>query len=800
MGALSDLRVIEIGNLVAGPFAARLLGDAGADVIKVEPPEGDDSRRRGPFVDGTSALHLYLNANKRGVVLDVEQDSGIQGLHGLLREADVLIVDLPARELDRLALRRERLKAINPALIVTAITPFGLSGRHREYLGDDLIAVAAGGLAYATPGVPDKVVDPEGEPPLRANANVGDFVAGLLAADATLVAVIGRSLSGAGSEVDVSRQEAVAMLMTWDVANASYGAPKSRTPETAGVQPNAYLPCKDGHAAIVGFLEHHWRGLAKTMGDPEWAQSEVFATAAERARNWDALERLLTAWTMEHTGAEIAALAQENGVPCFPALSVGQMMESDHVRARGYLRSEGLPGGLKLPGFPVRMQATPWATARPAPTLGEHNAEVLGKPIERSEHRAPLRRSKTPVPAGPLAGVRVLDFGQLIAVPFATQVLGWLGAEIILVENARHLTNRAIPPFAHGAPGVNRAGGFNLLNGNKRSVTLDLSKPEGLALARELLAISDIVVENFSAGTADKLGVGYEAARALRPDVVYLSVAAFGRSGPLRDFTGFHSVVNLFSGLAAATGYPGGHPRILGGFFPDFLSGSYCVLALLEALHHRANTGEGQQVEVSMTEALTTLIPEAVAEYSLSGREAERVGNRDKGKAPHNVYRCRGDQQWVAISVTGEGQWRALCEAVGHPEWTASPRFSVEATRWENQEALDEMIGAWTKGLERDEAAAALQRAGVPSASVLSSKELLYDPHLVERGFVASVEHPEVGPRLMGITGWMIDGARTIELAPAPLLGEHNRYVVAELLDRTAQELERLRRDGVLSG
>ncbi len=714
----------------------------------------------------------------------------------LLQDADVLIVSLPAAEVDRLGLRRQRLKALNPGLIVTAITPFGLSGPRRGDLGDELIAVAAGGLAFATPGVPDKVADPAREPPLRANANVGDFEAGLLAANATLVAVAERGLSGRGTEVDVSRQEAVAMLMTWDIANASYGAPKGRTPDTAGVQPNAYLPCKDGYAAIVGFLEHHWHGLVKTIGDPEWAQSEVFATGFERARNWDALEPLLTEWTMQHTGAEIAALAQENGVPCFPALSVGQMMESDHVRARGYLRSEGLPGGLELPGFPVRMQATPWAVTRPAPTLGEHNGEVLDKPLERPKRATLSRPTRTDASAGPLAGVRVLDFGQLIAVPFATQVLAWLGAEIVLVENARHLTNRAIPPFAEGVPGVNRAGGFNLLNGNKRSVTLDLRKPEGLALARELLSISDVVVENFAAGAADKLGVGYETARGLRPDVIYLSVAAFGRSGPLRDFTGFHSVVNLFSGLASATGYPGGHPRILGGFFPDFMAGSYCVLALLEALHHRANTGQGQRVEVSMTEALTTLIPEAVAEYSLSGREPERVGNREQGKTPHNVYRCKGDQRWLAISVVGERQWRALCEAADHSEWASDPRFSTAATRWENQDDLDELIGAWTKDLDRDESAAALQRVGVPSAPALSALELLSDPHLVDRGFITSVEHPEAGPRLMGTTGWMIDGVRTVELAPAPALGEHNRSVVTELLDRTAEEFEQLERDG----
>ena len=246
----------------------------------------------------------------------------------------------------------------------------------------------------------------------------------------------------------------------------------------------------------------------------------------------------------------------------------------------------------------------------------------------------------------PLQGLRVLDFGQMIAVPYVTQVLGWLGAEVILVENPHLQSVRILPPYAEGVRGINRSGGFNMMNTNKRSLVLDIGVPEGLAVARNLAAISDVVVENFTTGVADKLGLAYDDIRRVRPDVVYLSVAAFGRTGPLKNFAGFHSVVNLFSGVAATTAYPSGHPRILGGFPPDFIGGCYSLLGVLEAVRHRARTGQGQSVETSMTESFTTFIPQAMADYSLHGVEPEAVGNRHPHQAPHGIYVCRGDQRW----------------------------------------------------------------------------------------------------------------------------------------------------------
>ncbi len=384
--ALSGLKVVELTDQVAGSFCARLLGDAGADVVKVEPPEGDRYRRNGPYPGGApdpewSGLFLYLNSNKRGVSLDIESLQGRTAFLDLAAAADFLVLGQNSSEIKRLGLRRERLSNANPGLIVIAITPFGLRGPNSAYLGDELIAISAGGMAYATPGIPDSVQDPALEPPLRSNTHMAGYLAGVQGAVASVAALLSRSIQGTGCEIDLSIQEAVAAVMPFELAHASYHEAKARKPEVFGVMPNAYLPCKDGYVVVMAVMDAHWRNLMDLAGNPDWAELEVFSSGVERARNWDALEPLLLEWTMDHTGAEIAQLAQDRGIPCFPAYTVGQMVDSAHVTERGFMVDMEGPGGrkFKLPGYPVRLERTPWRLFRPAPKLGEHTGEVLGE-------------------------------------------------------------------------------------------------------------------------------------------------------------------------------------------------------------------------------------------------------------------------------------------------------------------------------------------------------------------------------------------------------------------------------------
>ena len=393
--ALAGVRVLEFTEMASASFCARLLGDAGADVVKVESPAGDPHRQYGPFPDGQpdpdwSGMFLYLNANKRGMTLDLAESRQKAAFEDLVSKADMLVVGGQSAEINRQGLRHEALQHLNPSLIVVAITPFGLSGPNSAFVGDELTAVASGGLSFGTPGIPDGVQDPAQEPPLRANAPIAELMTGVLGSAACVAALLARQFSGQGCEIDLSLQEGVAAVMPYELAHASYHEAKTREPPGFGLMPNVYMPCKDGYVVIMAVLEGHWRSLMEAAGNPDWADLEVFANAQERARNWDALEPFMLEWTMSHTGEEIARLAQERGVPCFPAYSVGQMMESPHVAERDSLQALTSPGGrsFKLPGHPIRMSATPWRSFRPAPRLGQHTAEVLHDWLGYSEEQA----------------------------------------------------------------------------------------------------------------------------------------------------------------------------------------------------------------------------------------------------------------------------------------------------------------------------------------------------------------------------------------------------------------------------
>ena len=399
----------------------------------------------------------------------------------------------------------------------------------------------------------------------------------------------------------------------------------------------------------------------------------------------------------------------------------------------------------------------------------------------------------------PLEGIRIIDMGQIVAVPFATQWLAFMGAEVILVESRQRPVNRMRPPYAGGTPGVNRSGAFNLLNLSKLSLTVNLREEMGRRIILDLARVSDVVAENFSTGTMEKLGLGYRELASVRPDIILLSVSAAGRTGPMKDFVGFHAAVLMLSGMASITGYPGGHPRILGSVFPDPLSGMYGVYSLLLALYQRSRTDAGLHIDVAMTEAMMSLMPEPIIDYTMNGVMPQRNGNRDRVQAPHGVYSCRGDDAWVAISVGSDSEWAALCSAAGHPEWRDDPRFADGEARWRHQDQLAVLIRDWTSQLDAHEAARVLQGAGVPAGPSLNTLELLSDPHLRERGFVLDVDHPEAGRRPAWGLPWKTSGLPPPKTRHAPLFGEHNQYVLCDLLGLSLGRVEELTALGVVA-
>ena len=345
----------------------------------------------------------------------------------------------------------------------------------------------------------------------------------------------------------------------------------------------------------------------------------------------------------------------------------------------------------------------------------------------------------------PLEGIRIVDFGWILSIPHCCSWLGSMGAEVIRVESMKNLDLVRMVGGADGVVGPNRGAAFNGLNYSKKSITLNVASEQGRELAKELIAKSDVVTENYATGVFEKLGLGYEVLRKVKPDMVMVSGSTLGTSGPERHCTGWGPNVCAYAGLPAITGYPGGPPADLGGTWPDYAIGTMMVFAVLAALHHRNATGEGQHVEVAMGEAVTAMVPEAVIDYTMNGRETARNGNRHPQMAPHDVYACQGEDRWLAIAVANDKEWRALCGAIGKGELGTDARFATVAARLEREDEIDALITDWTRGRSAMEATRLLQAAGVGAGPVMNIREQMTDPHFIARGFAVEMDHPEVG-------------------------------------------------------
>lgn len=863
---LEPYRVLDLaddGALICG----QILADLGADVIAVEPPQGRNARRTGPFAgdlpDPERSLSWWsYSRNKRGVTLDIESAAGQEQLRQLVRGADVLVESYAPGYLDRRGLGYGALSALNPGLVHVSITPFGSNGPKAGWAATDLTALAASGVLLVT-GDADR-------PPCRVVVPQAFLHAGADAATAALIALTARQRDGLGQHVDCSAQTSAMMATQSAILCHGWNSnPVSRAGGGLRIGPydlRFVYPAKDGFVSVT-FLFGGLLGpfTARLMA---WMCDEGFVDEATRDKDWigytvlllsgqepaSELHRVAAAierFTRTRTKAELYAEAKRRHLLIVPITTTADLVESPQLAARDFWQSaagdrlpvtgdsegsgrraqvtgDGQGGALReapiaaepraelataiYPGPFAKFSAAPIQYRRPAPRLGEHNAEVLSN--IQAPQPPPLHGTKSGMERGPgqsvarpletahdaaLAGLKILDFTWVFAGPMGVRPLADYGATVVHVESSvRPDILRTNVPYKDNVPGIERGGGYSNVSAGKLGLTLNLAKPEALDVVRKLVAWADVVVENFSPKAMRNWGLDYASLRRINPGIIMVSTCLNGQTGPEAGLAGFGTMGAMIAGFGELAGWPDRDPA--GPFlaYTDYVSPRYIATAVLAALDHRRRTGEGQWIDLAQAEASIHFIGPAILDYTVNGRVMRRNGNVSAEQAPHGVFPARGDDRWVAIACADEAQWRALCHATGNEGWLSDPRFATFAARQANREALEELIAGWTGEREVDEIEQALQAAGVPAHRASSSADAFADPQLAHRGHFVMLDHPELGPVPLEGSRMLLSRTPAQVRWPGPTLGQHNEPVLREILGLSEDDVTALAVAGAL--
>ncbi len=786
---LTGLRVLDLSEQIAGPYATKLLVDAGADVTKLETPAGDPLRHwtasdteLAPGQDG--ALFQFLNASKKSAVVDVSNADDRRLLLDLARDADLLVHDWTHAGAAARGLDFDSLHTVNPRLCVTSVTAWGATGPWAERPSTEFtLQAATGSVGYR--GLRDRR-------PVAAGGRIGEWLAGIYAGVGSVSAWLAARAGGAGQHVDVSMFESILLSMTvyHDLNGQWVGGDLARSVEIPSIE-----PARDGWVGFCTITGQQWKDFCALIGQPEVAEDDSYLDGRRRMNHLPFMRQIIQGWTRERSVDEIVELASLLRIPVAPVGNGRTLPDVDHLVARGVYTKAA--GGFLQPRVPYRLHARaadpqPTRPFGPAPALDADGATVRASAAEHDAESA----VGAPAPELPLAGLRIVDLTAFWAGPFATCYLADLGADVVKIESIQRPDGMR---FAGAVPKEKLwewSPVFAGANPGKRDVTLQLDSERGMQLLKQLIAEADVVLENYSVRVLENFGLGWDDVRALSDRVIMVRMPAFGLDGPWRDRTGFAMTIEQASGLAWITGYED-LPLVVRGAC-DPAGGMQAVFALLMALEDRRRTGRGQLVEVPLIENALNIAAEQVIEHSAYGTLLTRQENRGPGAAPQGVYRCapdgEDDEQYVAIAIANDAQWQCLRDALGDPAWAGDDDLSHAQGRRARHDEIDARLDAWLADRSRRDAADLLVAAGVPAAEVINAHRVMPNPQLEARGFYQTLIHPETGStRYPGFPMRFSAFGPNLHRSPPPTLGQHNDEVLGDELGLSEDERAALR-------
>lgn len=781
-----DLRVLDAAGPAAA-FAGRVLVGLGADVLRLEPPGGDPLRQAAP----AGLPHLHLNAGKAAMLVDPAEDG--QAFFDLLARADVLI---DTGEFAGMRLEPEELRGHNPALVQVTVVPFGRGGPRESWRATDLVACAAGGMASLS-GYPDG-------PPLAPPREQAYHLGGMNAAVGALLGLRARRHTGRGQHIEVALQECVAAALEYGALLYLHaGRVHHRDGDRYPHVPHRIFRCRDGYVAGgYGGSPRMWHDLLAwmaehdaigTLGDERWQDETV------RFRERDLVFAEVEAFTRRFGKDEFFHEAQRRQLPWASVDEADELLANPQLEARGAFVQVDTPAGVVRDvgfGFPFPHGERPDRLAAPdQPT-------VSPPPSWRAPRAAPSPSAPANRGGGALAGTRILDLTWVLAGPYATMILADHGADVIKVESRHRPDPTRFSPVMHLSPhdvdDPDTGGYFNNFNRNKRSITINLKHPQGLRLLRELVRHCDVLVENFSAGTLARWGLDGTTIRRLNPELIVVSMAGMGQSGPWRDYVSYADALTALSTLTAQTAEDGRRPAGITFGLADIIAAMHGACAVVAALEYRDQTGEGQHIDLAQLEAVVAHTGTTVLEVD-SDIGPRPGGNRHPGMAPHGVWPCRGEDRWCAITVETDRQWLSLCGVLGLEDLGSDSELADLAGRKKQEDLIGRRLSAKTRSWDSDDLASALQKAGVPAATVADGRHLVErDPQLRPRGFYVTLDHPKAGKVVHEGVPICLSATPAGVLRPAPCLGEHTAEVLLDLLGVGDAEYRELEAAGVL--
>lgn len=787
---LAGVKVTEVGSSIAAAFGTRLLADLGAEVTKIEPPDGDALRQEGPFLpSGASALFGHLNHGKRTVLLDRHSTPGAELLMDLAWRSDVLVWEAqdgsaasapPAGLLDRKLDQR-------PSVIL--VSPFGRRGSRGGWVGSEFVAQYSGGYAYhqACP-----VSDPEATPPAGCADREAAMLTGLVVANAALWALAAPG-NAPKPVIDLSAEDVFAAMLIDPLADYHRGTQprgRARVPGRSSTIAGGLvwlLPCTDGTILVSPREDHQWQRWVALMGAPAWADDHALCGSREtRTQHAPALQKLMATWSIGEKARDVFARAQAARVACFPVSTAEDLIRNPQLAARRFFNRLSDGGGTDaiMPGLSFAMQSSSGTTLQRGLTVAfTPPAEISTRGISATPANND-RAEDNATAMLPLTGVRVVDFSWVMAGPMATKMLGAMGAEIIKIES----TTR--PEFSF------REAWFAVINNNKKSCTLDITTPDAQAMLHDLVATSDVVVENFSSRVLAKNNLAYQHLAKIKPDIIFVSASGLGRTGPERDLLAYGSLLQAYSGRVSMMGRMNPELEVMGVMpaWTDPVTALWETMAILAALRHRRQTGEGCYIDLSMLEATVALLPDAILRAGLGQPQRDKTDRGELGATPSGCFRCAGADDWLALSIRTDQHWHALCGAIRQDTLARRADLATAAGRHAASAELSQAVAAWCGSISAADAEILLQSHRVPAARVRGIHDLVRDPHLGDRGAFRQLNDGSWTTTLP----WMADTDWRGAYRPTPRLGADTSYVLGDILGLSAEQQARLKSSGVI--